>query len=212
MVEGCSTRSCRTVLPFIRYNSGPLTLWMGEREVLTVERKGEFHAKLDLLPGEQNVLVRSESGADHWGFELTIAVSGVDGETYAPSFSLLSVHGCSEPWLYVGRLDAAEDEIHWMYCRCPVYSPDYMTNIIGSWMLRDAWLRRIMRMRCLATNGRPAGDEFRQMGLPCLVLRCMGPLQWGRQLGSVPILSAMLQAHIQATTDRYEYSLLDRQE
>ena len=191
--------------------AGPLTLWMGEREVLTVDRKGEFHAKLDLPPGEQNVLVRSESGADHWGFELTIAVSGVDGEKPCPFIQPSTVHGCSEPWLYVGPLDAAEE-------RSPLDVMSMSRLFAGRqnkhyWQLDapDAWVRPYYENAMLSNKWTTSGvTNFGRWDYP-LGVTMYGLLQSGRQLERPDIVS-YAAAHILATTDRYEYSLWDRQE
>ena len=132
-------------------------------------------------------------------------------KNHVPSFSLLLSMRCSEPWLYVGPLDAGEEEVHWMSCRCPVYSRDGRANIIGSWMLQNAWVRPYYENAMLNNKWTTSGvTNFGRWDYP-LGVTMYGLLRTGRQLERPDIVS-YAAAHIQATTDRYEYSFWDRQQ
>ena len=123
-------------------------------------------------------------------------------KSHVPSFSLLpsmAVQSLGCMWDHWTRADERGS----IGCECDVPFIRWTTeeNIIGSWMLRMPGFVRIMRMRCLATNGRQRGDEFRQMGLPAWRYDVWSPAI-GQTIGASRYCQ-LCAAHIQASTDRY---------
>ncbi|PAD80214.1 glycoside hydrolase family 88/105 protein [Paenibacillus campinasensis] len=79
---------------------GPAQIWLDDRVVVRVAESGAFRAEIDVTPGVNQILVRTVSSHDGWGFELQAAAQG----RTLPLSQPVTVHGNTSPWLYLAPL------------------------------------------------------------------------------------------------------------
>ncbi|SFE52449.1 Rhamnogalacturonyl hydrolase YesR [Paenibacillus catalpae] len=192
---------------------GPASVWLDGKLVLSLAEAGAFRESLKPEDGKGHLLIRTESGARGWGFELRASADGKPLALEQP----VHIHGYGGSWLYAGPI-AANTELD--------------ASMIGqvSTLLPAADL-----------NGQPSGSTYWELDMPQTRLRpfyenamlsnkwtvgtatnygrwdyplgvtMYGLLRTARELNREDWSNYAL-SHIRTCTDMYDYSLWDRQE
>ncbi|GGA02095.1 hypothetical protein GCM10008018_55370 [Paenibacillus marchantiophytorum] len=192
-------------------SAGPLTVWVNGLQVLEVTGgEGIFRAEVMLLPGKHDLVIRSRSGNQAWGWTMSASIAGETVALAAP----LRVHGSDKSWLYMGPLD---NEVELRYTDLvrtnQLYATSLNTDDKVYWRLDqpEAWIRPYYE-NAMLSNKWTVGNvtNYARWDYP-LGVTIYGLLQAGRLLER-PDLIRYARDHVQSCTRMFDYSLWDREQ
>lgn len=186
---------------------GTTQIWVDDTLATTVTGGGPFHIQVKVQPGVRQIVVRTESAKERWGFELAAEAGGKPLAFTDP----VKVHGNPSPWLYLGPFpaermlkpqevrtvkrpfDGLGGPIYW-----EVDAPEMRVRpFYENAMLSNKW----------TTEG---ATNFGRWDYP-LGVTMYGLLRTAKALNR-PDIRRYALSHISTCTEMYEYSLWDREE
>ncbi|GBG05594.1 hypothetical protein PAT3040_00078 [Paenibacillus agaridevorans] len=175
--------------------SAALTVWINGIEVFHSRASEPIHFDIDLAYGQHQLLIRSESNGEDWGFHLDIHQNDKLCEIELPH----PIQGTDERWLYAGPFQNDRtykpEELQTMYT---VWEPE---NGGLYWRLDqpNAWVRPYLENMNFARWNYPLGVTL------------YGLLHAGRMLEREDIVHYVTH-HISECTKLYDYALWDGQQ
>ncbi|MBI5381083.1 MAG: glycoside hydrolase family 88 protein [Opitutae bacterium] len=174
-------------------HQGPVSVWIGGREVFRAAKSGTISARVQLPFGDQDVQVLSTCAGKDWGFELALR----DGRTPVRLVNPANVTGTDQPWIFLGafaadaavQLDALKD-LHQVHAA-----------IVGDTYWRidapDTWVRPYNENPCYGRWNYPLGVTL------------YGLLHAAKAIGSAEVQQYIVD-HIQSCCDTLKYALWDK--
>ncbi|MDQ0110894.1 glycoside hydrolase family 88/105 protein [Paenibacillus harenae] len=190
---------------------GPTSVWIDGELVLDIAEAGPFRAKLRPDRASGNLLIRTVSSGQGWGFVVDALADGKPLAFEQP----VQVHGNGGSWLYAGPIAADEGLAPSSVCRTSALLPS--VDLVGRpsgfayWEL-DAPQTRVRPFyeNAMLSNKWTTGTatNFGRWDYP-LGVTMYGVLRTAKVLNRSE-LSDYALAHIRSCTDMYDYSLWDR--
>ncbi|MDR6549002.1 glycoside hydrolase family 88 protein [Paenibacillus qinlingensis] len=196
-----SEESCRIQ----GHAASPLTVWVDGKQILELTDANNFQVEVPLTYGYHDLVIRSASNENEWGYSLQTSVA-----CSLPT----QVHGSSGPWLYMGPI-AAEVYIPYedLVRTDRLYQVDSDAGDMTYWRLDqpDTWIRPYYE-NAMLSNKWTVGNvtNYARWDYP-LGVTIYGLLQTGRLLDRSDITRYALE-HVQSCTDLFAYSLWDREQ
>lgn len=191
---------------------GPASVWIDGELVLEMGEAGEFRRSVTSAGGGQ-LLIRTESGPQGWGFEMNATADGKPIALEQP----VHVHGYDGVWLYAGPIATDADLSPAAMCRTSELLPsvDLGGRSAGFtyWELDAPHMRlRPFYENAMLSNKWTTGTatNFGRWDYP-LGVTMYGLLRAAQALGREE-LTAYALSHIRSCTDMYAYSHWDRAE
>ncbi|MCA0753585.1 glycoside hydrolase family 88 protein [Paenibacillus sp. N4] len=191
---------------------GPTTVWLDGRPVVELTEEGGFQLTVRAEAGIHQLLVRSVSGPNGWGFSLKASAGGKPLAFEPPA----PIHGSGEAWLYAGPLHpqtALPEPASVCTLTMLLPSADLEGRPAGStyWMTGapDTMVRPYYENAMLSnkwTTG--SATNYARWDYP-LGVTMYGLLRTSRELNR-PDLADYALGHIRSCTEMYDYSIWDR--
>lgn len=189
-------------------HGGPLTIFIGDTEVLAAAASGTIDATIKVPFGRHDVLVKSTCDGDAWGFDLAIFDYAYEHEhefnaqsaIRNPQLALLTpcnLQGSEQVWIYAGPFDpAAPLDLKTLK---DLHRPVPAAGGETYWRLDlpDTWVRM--------SNENPL---YGRWNYP-LGVTLYGLLHAARAIDS-PELQSYVAAHVQLCADTFRYALWDK--
>ncbi|WP_336787906.1 glycoside hydrolase family 88/105 protein [Paenibacillus sp. MMO-177] len=192
---------------------GPASVWLDGKQVLSLAGAGVFRESLKVEAGSGHLLIRTESGAHGWGFELKASTGGKPLGLQQP----VHIHGYDGEWIYAGPIAANEEldvsAVGRLSALLPAVSLDGQAAGTTYWELDMPKTRlRPYYENAMLSNKWTVGTatNYGRWDYP-LGVTMYGLLRTARELNRED-WSRYALSHIRTCTDMYDYSLWDRQE
>ncbi|TFE23456.1 glycoside hydrolase family 88/105 protein [Cohnella luojiensis] len=190
---------------------GATSIWLDGLKVVGLQSAGSFRTQVSAGSGFRQLLVQSVSGSGGWGFELNVYSEG----RLLPLEMPAAVHGAEGAWLYAGPMDPTAEPDPSAVCTTAALYPavDSEGRAVGHtyWMV-DAphSMVRPYYENAMLSNKWTTGSatNYGRWDYP-LGVTMYGLLRTARELKRQDLADYAL-GHIRSCTDRYEYSLWDR--
>lgn len=209
--SGLQVPSGADMLMLEGHASGPTSIWLDGLKMIELKSAGSYRTQVSAGSGFRQLLVHSVSSPAGWGFELNV----YSGDRLLPLEMPASVHGGEGPWLYAGPLDPVGEPDPAAVCTTAALYPavDSEGRADGHtyWMV-DApqSMVRPYYENAMLSNKWTTGSatNYGRWDYP-LGVTMYGLLRTARELNRQDLTDYAL-GHIRSCTDRYEYSLWDR--
>lgn len=183
---------------FIGNSFGPITIYVGEREILNLAQASAFCQKVMLPYGAHDILIKCDATAEGWGFSLDIRETGESGERL--SFRCpLNVKGSRDGFLYAGVFE-----------QCLEMAFNEIRSGHHLFMGKDGHTYWRVDLPDCHVRAYQETSLFGKWNYP-LGVTLYGLLQSGLLLKRAAIMD-YVKAHIELCTAYYQYSLWDRKQ
>jgi rhamnogalacturonyl hydrolase YesR len=170
-------------------HKGPITVFVGDEKVFRAKGSGKISATISAPFGSQDVLVKSNSEGNDWGFDISIG----DVKFSSPC----NIAGSDQVWMYTGPFKASTkielNDLRDLHKLHPAMDGEAYWRLD----LPDTWVR--------AYNENPLWGRWNYP----LGVTLYGVLQSGRVLGSLETEKYVVD-HMQFCADTFPYALWDR--
>ncbi|MGO4106894.1 glycoside hydrolase family 88/105 protein [Paenibacillus sp. YAF4_2] len=192
---------------------GPASVWIDGKLVLNLTEAGAFRENVKADYSSGNLLIRTLSGSQGWGFELNASADDKPLALKQP----MHIHGYSGEWLYAGPIAVNTELDASAVCQVSTLFPaiDLNGQPTGStyWELNMPQTRlRPFYENAMLSNKWTTGTatNFGRWDYP-LGVTMYGLLRTARVLNRKEWSDYAL-SHIRTCTDMYDYALWDRKE
>ncbi|MEK3882638.1 glycoside hydrolase family 88 protein [Paenibacillus sp. PL2-23] len=191
---------------------GPSELWLDDERVFELPEAGTFRTSIRRPAGGGQLLIRTLSSPQGWGFELHATADGQPLPLELP----IQVHGYEGPWLYRGPIDADAElnpsEVCCTHTLLPAVHQDGSPAGLAYWELDAPHTRlRPYYENAMLSNKWTTGSatNFGRWDYP-LGVTMYGLLRSAKALNRQDLAQYALE-HIRSCTRFYDYSLWDRE-